>query len=184
MTEQQPYAVVREYPGFELRSYPSSVVAEVEVRASFEEAGNIAFSPLLGYISGRNRARRSIAMTAPVVQGPSQPIAMTAPVIQQEGAGSHVVAFVLPASMTAATAPEPQDPRVRVREIPATTTAAVRYSGRWSRDSYERHRRALLDAVRTAGLEPIGEPRFARYDPPFKPWFLRRNEILVDVEAA
>jgi hypothetical protein len=30
-------------------------------------------------------------------------------------------------------------------------------------------------------LTPIGVPRFARFDPPYTPWFLRRNEVLVDI---
>lgn len=184
MTEQQPYAVVREHAGFELRSYPASAVAEIEVAESFEAAGNAAFSALFGYISGRNRGQRSIAMTAPVVQsepGGPQRIAMTAPVVQHGSGTRHTVAFVLPATMAASDAPEPQDPRVRIREVPASLTAARRYSGRWSLESYDRHCSDLLTAVRAAGLEPVGEPRFARYDPPFKPWFLRRNEVLVDV---
>lgn len=186
MTEQQPYDVVRKYPGFEVRSYPASAVAEVTVTASFERAGNLAFSSLLGYISGRNRGERAIAMTAPVVQerpGP-QRIAMTAPVVQQGDEDTHTVAFVLPATMSAATAPEPDDPRVRIRHVPASLTAAVRFSGRWTTSAYERHRDALLAAVRSAGLTPVGAPRFARYDPPFTPWFLRRNEILVDVDPS
>lgn len=168
MTEQQPYRVIRTYDDFELREYPESAIAEVTVDGSFQQAGNRAFSPLFGYISGRNGGSQSIAMTAPVLQGPTT-------------AGAHAVAFVLPADLAAEEAPTPADSRVSVKAVPATTTAAVRYSGRWSEDSYARHCADLLAALAREGLVPLGEPRFARYDPPFKPWFLRRNEVLVDI---
>ena len=190
MTEQQPFAVVRRCTGFDLRRYPSHAVAQVTVRSSFDRAGTIAFGRLFGYITGQNQSRSSVAMTAPVVQSTAasekvaaETIAMTAPVLQQAiENGDHVVAFVLPAALTADTAPVPTNPDVEVRTIPGSLTAAKAYSGRWSQSSYERQCSGLLDAVAAAGLRPIGAPRFARYDPPFKPWFLRRNEVLVDVQ--
>lgn len=169
MTEQQPYEVVGTYDGFELRSYPAHVVAEVSVRGSFESAGNAAFRPLFNYISGSNDSGQSIAMTAPVV-------------MRSEG-DEHAVAFVLPASMSSEAAPAPTNPSVSIAELPATLSAAVRYSGRWSQSSYDRHLADLLAALERAGLVPVSAPRFARYDPPFKPWFLRRNEIVIDVQG-
>jgi hypothetical protein len=190
MVEQQPYTVVRRHPGFELRHYPEHVLAEVEIRGSFEEAGSSAFRVLFDYISGNNRGRHEIAMTAPVLQGGTatreapERIAMTAPVWQRGlpgDAARHAVAFVLPRSLTAATAPVPEDPVVRIRTEPATLAAAVRYRGRWARSTYEEHRRRLEDAVRAAGLTPTGPARFARFDPPFKPPFLRRNEVVLPV---
>ncbi|MBB1048647.1 SOUL family heme-binding protein [Dietzia cercidiphylli] len=185
MTEQQPYEVVQRYPEFELRRYPSHAVAEISVRGSFDSAGNQAFRSLFKYITGHNESAGSVAMTAPVVQEPpgSETIAMTAPVVQTQAEdGEHLVAFVLPASLTAATAPVPTDPRVRIRQVPDRVAAAVRYSGRWSESGYRRHLADLEAGIARAGLVATGPPRFARFDPPFKPWFLRRNEVVQDVE--
>lgn len=185
MTEQQPYEVLARYPEFEVRQYPAHILAEVDVQAPFEEAGNAAFSTLLGYITGRNQSRQSIAMTAPVVQAPvlGERVAMTAPVIQSEGsAGLQTVAFVMPAAMTLETAPAPVDPRVRIRAVPPARAAACRYSGRWSMSSYQHHCATLLQALAVRGYQPVGQPRFARFDPPFKPWFLRRNEVVIDLQ--
>jgi hypothetical protein len=184
VTEQLPYEVVRRLEGAELRRYPAHAVAEVTVRASFEDAGSIAFKALFGYISGQNRSRRSVAMTAPVVQrnGPSEKVAMTAPVVQTGSAQEvYVVAFVLPATLTVDTAPQPTNADVHLRTVPAHLAVAVRYSGRWSRSAYERHLAQLRQAMAAHDLTPAGPPRYLRYDPPFKPWFLRRNEIVVDV---
>lgn len=182
MTEQQPYEVLKTYPGFEVRRYPGHVLAEVTVAASFEEAGNLAFRTLLGYITGQNQPKSSIAMTAPVLQQSGTTMAMTAPVITSPGpSGSQTVAFVLPASIDPESVPAPTDPRVHIRAMPQTRAAASRHSGRWSQASYDRHCASLLQALAEHGLTPAGPPRFARYDPPFKPWFLRRNEVIIDL---
>ena len=182
MTEQQRYEVVRRHPQFELRRYAPHVVAEVVVTGSFEDAGNRAFRTLLGYITGQNRSATKVAMTAPVIQSDSTTMAMTEPVQQtRTPEGSYAVAFVLPASITLEDAPVPTSPEVRLRERPATLGAARRYGGRWTESSFEEHRTALDAAVREAGLTPVGAPRWARFDPPFMPWFLRRNEVVQDV---
>jgi hypothetical protein len=183
MTEQQPYDIVRRYDSFELRRYPAHVLAEVTVDGAFEDAGNRAFRFLFGYISGDNRARQKVAMTAPVVQADaSAKIAMTAPVVQEaQDASQFRVAFVLPASLTIETAPEPTSPQVQLRAVPQSVAAALRFGGRWSEDSYERHLDELVSAIADAGLTAVGSPRFARFDPPFMPWFLRRNEVILDI---
>ena len=183
MTEQQPYLVLRTEPGFELRRYPAHMVAEVTVSAGFDDAGNRAFGYLFGYTTGENRSQRKVAMTSPVVQqSASHEMEMTAPVVQTTAdAGSYTVAFVLPATITAETAPEPVRPEVRVRLVPQSLSAATRYSGRWTQASDQKHCADLLVDVVAAGMASIGEPRFACFDPPYKPWFLRRNEVLLDV---
>jgi hypothetical protein len=184
VTKEQPFEVVQRYDDFELRRYPSHVVAEVSAHLPFDQAGNAAFRSLFGYITGQNRSQTSVAMTAPVVpsSNTAEKVAMTAPVIQHgSDEGGYTVAFVLPATMTAQTAPEPTNPKVVIRTVPSSLAAAARYSGRWSRASYERHLESLLRALEAEGLSAVGAPRLARFDPPFKPWFLRRNEVVVDV---
>lgn len=178
MTEEQPYDVVARYPGFEVRCYPEHVVAEIEVRGSFEAAGNAAFRPLASYIGGANAAGAGIAMTAPVVQWAPELAAAT---VTESDDGAHVIAFVLPASLTASGAPAPADPRVRVRVVPEEQAAVAQYTGRWSEGSYRRHVAELAEAMAENGLEAAGPPRFARFDPPWKPWFARRNEVVIPV---
>lgn len=183
VTEQQPYEVLEHHDDFDVRRYPSHVLAQVEMDGSFEDVGNRAFRTLFRYITGNNRSQRVLSTSAPVVRRVhSEEIAMTAPVVQtEEAAGRHVVAFVMPASMTLETAPLPVDPDVRVCAVPERIAAARRYSGRWTRSSFQRQRDILVAAVTAAGYVPVGEPSFARYDPPFKPWLLRRNEVIQDV---
>jgi len=193
MTGQQPYEVVDRRGGFELRRYPAHLVAEIEVDGSFDEAPSRAFRPLARFINGANRTRRQIAMTAPVTQQASGPegqasgperIAMTAPVVQQAAGrpGSYLVQFVMPSHLTAQTLPAPDDARVRTREIPQQLAAAVRFSGRWTRQGFEERGAALRQAVVAAGLRPAGPVRYARFNPPWTPWFLRRNEVVQPIE--
>lgn len=181
MTEKQPYDLLRTEGAVEVRRYPEHLVAETEVAANFQDAGNRAFRYLFGYITGDNTARQSIAMTAPVVQARSQRVAMTAPVVQTGSGGRYTVAFVPPSSLDEASAPLPARSEVSLRTVPTRLVAAVRFTGRWSQSAYEKHHADLLSAVADAGLTTIGEPWLARFNPPTTPWFLRHNEVLIEV---
>ena len=180
--EEAEYRVLLEDGPFELREYAPSIVAETAVDANFEDAGNRAFRTLFRYIDGNNVAQKEIAMTAPVSQEPSsEKIAMTSPVEQRASESGWVVSFMMPSSYTMETIPQPSDPAVRLRAIPAYRAAAIRYSGFWSEARYREHLQELTAWIERQGLETAGDPVWARYDPPFKPWFMRRNEILIPV---
>jgi hypothetical protein len=120
-------------------------------------------------------------MTAPVTQeGASEKIAMTAPVTQESDGASYRICFVMPASYALADLPEPSDPRVVLREEPARIMAAVRYRGFWTESRYRENLARLRDWIARQGwVESGAPPVWARYDPPFMPWFLRRNEVLI-----
>lgn len=183
--EEPAFEVVERDGAFELRRYPALLAAETVVSgADFEDAGDIAFGRLFRYITGNNRGNREIAMTAPVVQERGAKIAMTAPVVQDAGPDGYRVAFLVPADFTRETVPEPLDPAVRIRETPPRLVAALRYSGSWSEKNYRRHEAELRGTLAARGLEPEGEAIIARYDAPFMPWPLRRNEVLIPVRRA
>jgi len=177
-TAEPSYEVVRTLREVEVRRYAPYVVAEVQVEGPAESAGNKAFPILAGYIFGKNKGDRKLAMTAPVTQAAAPvKLAMTAPVTQSLGEGGYVVQFVLPAGVTLATAPEPLDARVHLREVPGRQVAVLRYSGFWTESNYNQHLKQLQQALRAANIQWAGEPVYARYNAPFTPWFLRRNEI-------
>ncbi|PTT68876.1 SOUL family heme-binding protein, partial [Arthrobacter sp. HMWF013] len=90
--------------------------------------------------------------------------------------------FVLPAGVTAGSAPVPTNSDVTIRAVPGSLAAAVRFSGSGTEKSFARHNTGLQAALTLAGLTAVGPPRFARFDPPFKPWFLRHNEVIQDVQ--
>jgi len=196
--EKAKYTVLEKQGAFEIRKYAPQIVAETIVESDFDEAGNIAFRRLFGYISGNNRSKESISMTAPVEQQKpadkiamtapdgqrpaGEKIAMTAPVGQRQKDGAWAVSFMMPADYTLDTLPEPKNPAVKIREVPARRMAAIEYSGFWSEKNYLEHKERLEKWISEKGLKATGSAEWARYDPPFKPWFLRRNEVLIPVE--
>jgi hypothetical protein len=185
--EKPKYRVVQELQGIEVREYAPYLVAETEVTGSREEAGNAGFRRLADYIFGKNKGEKKIAMTAPVAQQEGARIAMTAPVAQQErpdrGPSAWVIQFMVPSEYSRDTLPEPLDPAIRFREVPGRRVAALRYSGTWSEERYLEKLAELRAAMEKEGLRALGEPVWARYDPPFMPWFLRTNEILIEIAS-
>lgn len=185
--ETPPHRVVQQAKDLEVREYASYVVAETEVEGEQTEVGNEAFRRLAGYIFGKNRGERRLEMTSPVVQAPTEgtKIAMTAPVTQAPTGTADrrawLVQFMMPAQYTLDTLPEPRDTRVTLRALPARRVAVHRYSGTWSKENYEEHLATLKAAMQREGLVAKGEPVWARYDPPYTPWFLRTNEIQIEV---
>lgn len=180
--EEPAYEVLQKInDDIEVRQYAPYVVAEVLIEADADAAGNLAFPILAGYIFGKNVTKKEFAMTAPVTQTTaSTRLEMTAPVTQAAApgaAGRHVIQFVLPKGVTLEAAPQPLDARVKLREVPASRVAAIRYSGFWSEANYNEHLERLRAGLTSSNLTPTGEPVFSRYNPPFTPWFLRRNEI-------
>lgn len=186
MTEEQKYTVERKFPKFEVRRYEACVLADVTVSTDFQSAGNIAFRSLIGYISGSNQPNTKIAMTSPVIQeskteNSSTKIAMTSPVIQESSNDLQIVSFVMPAGMTLEDMPLPSNSKVSLRQMPEQLVAVSKFTGRWTESAYDRQLAQLKQQLSVYGIAEIGPPRFARFDPPWTPWFMRRNEIQIPI---
>ena len=181
--EKAKYTVLEKEDDFELRQYEAQIVAETYVEGSLKDSGNDGFRRLFAYISGENKKKQSISMTAPVGQeDDSQKISMTAPVIQEKKDSQWRITFLMPAEYSLEMLPEPLDKRVKLTEEPGRLMAAVRYSGTWSEASYQKHKSLLEEYIQKRGWTKKGAAVWARYDPPFMPWFLRRNEVLIPIE--
>ena len=181
--EKAKYTVLEKEDGFEIRQYETQIVAETYVDGNLEDAGSDGFRRLYAYISGENKKKESISMTAPVGQeADSEKIAMTAPVSQEKKDDRWRITFLMPAEYTLEMLPDPIDERVKLAEEPGRLMAAVTYSGTWSEEGYEKNKALLEEYLRRRGLTKAGAAVWARYDPPFMPWFLRRNEVLIPVE--
>ena len=164
--EEPQYDVLDRSAGYEVRRYLPYVVAEVDVAGS--GADNRAFRMLAGYIFGDNNDGEKMNMTAPV-ESRGEPDAMT-------------YAFVMERRYTMATLPEPNDERVRLLQRPERVVAVRRFSGRWSHSNVQKNEAALLEDLAENGVRTLGPVELARYNSPFTPWFMRRNEVMVPVD--
>ena len=181
--EEAPYSVLKTVGDFELRQYEPTIVAETYVDGDFEKVGSEGFRRLVAYIGGKNRKNMSIAMTAPVTQNvESEKIAMTAPVSQEQSGNQWRITFLMPAKYTLDTLPRPEDERITLRAEAPRVMAVIRYSGTWRKNRYDVHEQKLFAWIDEMGWKHIGTPVWARYNPPFMPWFMRRNEILIPVQ--
>jgi len=170
--ESPTYRVEERIGEIELRRYEPYLVAETLVQESLERAGSGGFRLLAGYIFGGNET----------AGGGSTKISMTTPVIQDRVGDEYRVRFMMPSEYTGDSLPTPKDSRVTINEVGPQRLAAIRYRGRWSRDGYEQHLQKLSEGLERAGHTAVGEPIWARYDPPWTPWFLRRNEVLIALD--
>jgi len=181
--EEPSYSVLETEGSFELRKYSSYIVAETHVDGEFQAVGSEGFRRLADYIGGKNQKKESISMTAPVSQRTvSEKIAMTAPVSQAGENGRWRIAFMMPSAYTMDTLPIPDDERIALREEKEKTVAVIRYSGTWGKKRYEMHATKLMEWISSKDWKILGAAVWARYNPPFMPWFMRRNEIMIPVQ--
>ena len=188
--DEPPHQVVLKDGRFELRQYEPMLLAEVRVVGSMSRASNNGFRSLADFIFGNNKPAEKISMTAPVTRTPiaddaSTNIAMTAPVTRvQNGDKRWTVAFVMPSKWTKESLPNPNNPDVMVREVPAQLIASIKFSGRGSEASYLKQQVKLDAWIAQQGYIVSGEPRYAGYDAPWVLWPFRRNEVMIAVTKA
>ena len=169
MTAEAVFTPISRRGNVEFRDYAEHVLASVSVTGSFESAPNAGFGPLVRYISGDNQDNTQLAMTSPVFQTATSD-------------DTHVISFVLPDKTTHV--PNPNRSAVTTRVIPRLTVAAVRFTGNWNTRRARRMESDLLAQLSEWGIAATGPTLFARYDPPWKPGFLRRNEVLVPIDRS
>jgi hypothetical protein len=181
--ETPEYQVLKKRNAYELRRYLPTIVAEVSVEGmDYRDAANRGFRPLASYIFGENTGTEKIAMTAPVTaESAPEKIPMTAPVTVS-GENTYRVAFTMPSKYTMETLPKPKDPRITFRQLPERTMAVIRFSGAFNQRNFMKHLIKLQEWMMRSKLIAIGEPIIAGYDSPFVPWFLKHNEILIEIK--
>lgn len=185
--EQAEYTVVKKMDGYEIREYPTRIVAQTRVMGGYGESMGNGFSIVAGYIFGGNTKKESIAMTAPVVaqsskgEKISESIAMTAPVVATEEGDSQIISFGMPRSYTLETLPTPNDPRVEIVMIPAKKYAVLRFSWYRSDARIKKMQEKLASALARDGVATRGGTAYAGYNAPWTPPWMNRNEVLVEI---
>jgi hypothetical protein len=168
LVETPSYEATKKLGDVEIRRYPQLFLATAKGDADL-------FGLLFRYISGANKGSSKISMTAPVIT--PEEISMTSPVVTD----ANSMSFIVPSKYTRETIPEPTDPHITINEQPARSLAVLRFSGLARSDTVEKKKKVLLETLRRNNMETRGDVIVMRYNPPFTPWFLRRNEVAVEV---
>lgn len=179
------YTVVDKKQEYEVRRYDSFIVAETSRVGNPAEAMSEGFNELFRYISGENVSNAKITMTAPVLRSSEDrgaSIPMTAPVLKQEQGASSSISFVMPPGSTLEGLPQPKSPAVTLRVMPPHTVAVITFSGYATEETIAEQTSILLNALQRDGLTVRSAPRIALYNPPWTPPFMRRNEVMADIE--
>jgi hypothetical protein len=183
MAEEPKYKIIHKNGDFEIRTYEPYIVAETVVdTGDLDAASSEGFRRLAGYIFGGNQPKQNTEMTAPVTSQRSEKIEMTAPVTTASRGSATIITFMMPPSYSLATLPVPNDKRVILRKVSARTLVSISFSGRWTDENFAEHLKELEDWISNEHLVTVGEPFIARYNAPFVPSFLRRNEILLELK--
>lgn len=181
-TEEPSFEIIDKVSAIEIREYGKRLAAEVIVDGQKEEVRSTGFRLLADFIFGNNTTRKSIAMTAPVAQGPaeSESIAMTAPVSQtRDSTGKWRVRFFMPSQYSTETLPKPNNPAVQIIEVPGETMAVLRFSNSRSAEAVAEKTVELLKSLAGSKWLASGTPAAWFYDPPWTLPFFRRNEVAV-----
>ncbi|MFM8392058.1 MAG: SOUL family heme-binding protein, partial [Methylophilaceae bacterium] len=186
-TEEPKFSLLEKDQSFELRLYEPKIIAEVEVDGDMSAASRKGFRQIADFIFGNNTAQsgksEKISMTAPVAIKPaSEKIVMTAPVSVQQSEKGWRVSFVMPSQYTLETLPKPNNPQISIKQLPAKKFALIRFSGLVDEEKMQAKSAELNQWITMKKLNPVGIPELARYNPPWTLPFLRRNELMVEVE--
>jgi hypothetical protein len=203
MTESPAYTLEEKDDHFEIRRYPDYILAQVDVESDYNSAVTIGFRILANYIFGGNKKRKSIPMTTPVseekIKGSekipmaspvtqessqdSEKISMTAPVSEETYGGKiHRISFTMPSKYTLETLPEPEDPRIKFKEVKNQKTAVLKFSGRVKKKLAYKKMDEMRKWIVNKNLNPRSNFIVAQYNNPAVPGFLKKNEILVEIE--
>ena len=166
--EEPSWTLVETLDQVELRDYAPSIQAVTRLEHSGQTSSG--FQRLAGFIFGGNETGEKIAMTAPVVE-----------TLQTD---EPVMAFTLPSEYTLSDLPIPADDSVTIKPVPGRTMAAIRFSGWATAGKVERNTQELIETLEAYGIDAVGTPSLNQYNPPWTPPFLRRNEIMVEVQLA
>ena len=181
--EEPEFINIEKKDAFEIREYQSKLIAQVLVTGTFDSASNKGFRLLADFIFGNNKTNegsKKIDMTAPVITyDASEKIEMTAPVISEETERGWYISFNMPKQYTKETLPVPNNPEVKIIDVPKEKFAVITFSGLVREKKYAEMLNLLNEEMKKRNIEPKGPPILARYNPPWTLPFLRRNELML-----
>ncbi len=181
--EEPEFISIEKKDAFEVREYQPKLIAQVLVNGTFDSASSKGFRLLADFIFGNNKTNegsKKIDMTAPVVtRDASEKIEMTAPVVSEETERGWYISFNMPKQYSKDTLPVPNNPEVKIIDVPSEKFAVITFSGLVREKKYAEMLNLLNEEMKKRNIEPKGPAILARYNPPWTLPFLRRNELMI-----
>lgn len=166
--EEQKYTLVHAEKEFEIRFYPSAIIATIHSNAkTYRELSGPGFRKLAAYIFGGNKSATKISMTAPVHMDINDTVS--------------TMSFVMPLAYNESNLPEPNDPGVIIKKTTDEYVAAIRFGGYASQKDLKFYAEKLQYLLKEKGIKAYGHYRFLGYNPPYQ-FINRKNEIIVTVD--
>lgn len=175
------YRIIQDYQSFEIREYSPHLAIQVELDQCFEDAAVKGYGLLTEYLSGENSKNEILDFLSPLYQAKKKSIEQGFNKFKKDQSSEYVLQVLLPEKYDLSSAPRPTCKQVKIVELPCRRVAALKYSGFWTRTNFHKHFIKLKAILIERGMNPHNEPSLARYDSPLWPWFLRRNEVLIEL---
>ena len=91
--------------------------------------------------------------------------------------------FSMPSKYTLETLPTPTDERIKIEKVEERFVGALTFSGFWNESINAQNAQELSEWIKgLKDYELTSQPMFAGYNPPWTLPFLRRNEMLIELE--
>jgi hypothetical protein len=166
-TESQSYEVILTEKEFEVRYYPSSVMAKIfSTSKSYRDLGSSGFGKLAKYIFGGNHENKQIAMTSPVHMDIGDTIS--------------TMSFVMPSNFKKEDLPKPNNSEVQLQIMEPEYVAVIQFGGFANTSNIDKYKAELKQLLDKRGISYFGNFRLLGYNPPYQ-LFGRRNEIIVSL---
>ena len=180
--ETPSYKVIQSKGKIEVREFDPMVIAEVQVVGRRKDAISSGFKLLADYIFGNNISQENIDTTATIQRPASEKIAMTAPVQQQLANNSWLVSFVMPSEYNLEDLPKPKNVEVKLKNVPVKRFVTIQFSGTSSDENLAKHKKLLVEFIKTNSISVTGTSKYAFYNPPWTLPLMRRNEVMFEVQ--
>ncbi len=164
--ETATYEILYQEEKVEIRRYHKHILAQTKEQSL---SGSVGFNEVFNYISRNNQKQEKIAMTTPVFND----------IVDEK---TITTAFVVPSQYTYETTPKPTSSNVRLVEVDEHVVAVIRFSNTVTAKKIRHQQELLMKWLKKHHVIAIGNFKLARYNPPFIPGFLKRNEIMIEVD--
>ena len=159
------YKVLKKDKKIEIREYDDILFAST--RSLYNQSQDSGFMNVFNYISGENNQKEKISMTTPV--------------LTYKEDDRLVTGFYVPSKYNRENVPMPTNDKVFIKNFTNSIYGVIKFSGRWTENNFDKFDEILIDYLIGNDYEILSSRMILRYQPPFVPAFLRRNEIAYQI---